>query len=242
VETLARDTQSHFGAAVRFYGTRFDPSLASQLKIRVLFIVDENDPLCPVDLLRPMESQITQICRVLRTVSHTLMDQTNQSKFAQNGFALEALSKLTVFNQKYPKPGSSTLKKEREDLQNRVDYLQKQVDCYEDKGPVIDAVVWYDGSVWRAAIDTQDLEEDPEHGKLANFTPLTNYRVERKYGVFSKLDACTVSVNIYNDGSILSIVTDCSPHGTHVAGITAAYHPEEHLLNGIAPGAQIISY
>lgn len=154
---------------------------------------------------------------------------------------LEALSKLTAFDQKHPKPGSSTLKKEREDLQNRVDYLQKQLDCYEDKGPVIDAVVWYDGSVWRAALDTQDLEEDPEHGKLANFTPLTNYRIERKYGVFSKLDACTVSVNIYNDGSILSIVTDCSPHGTHVAGITAAYHPEEHLLNGIAPGAQIIS-
>lgn len=58
VETLARDAQSHFGAAVCFYGTRFDPSLASQLKIPVLFIVGENDPLCPVDLLRQMESQI----------------------------------------------------------------------------------------------------------------------------------------------------------------------------------------
>lgn len=64
VETLARDTQSHFGAAVCFYGTRFDPSLASQLKIPVLFIVGENDPLCPVDLLRQMESQIkgSQVC------------------------------------------------------------------------------------------------------------------------------------------------------------------------------------
>ncbi|GLJ55052.1 hypothetical protein SUGI_1181660 [Cryptomeria japonica] len=58
VETLARDTQSRFGAAVCFYGTRLDPSLAAQLKIPVLFIVGENDPLCPVDLLHKMESQI----------------------------------------------------------------------------------------------------------------------------------------------------------------------------------------
>ncbi|GLJ21474.1 hypothetical protein SUGI_0396320 [Cryptomeria japonica] len=154
---------------------------------------------------------------------------------------LDAFKKLTAFDQKHPKPDNHALKKEREDLQNRVDYLKKQASIYEDKGPVIDAVVWNDGDVWRAAFDTQDLEEDAECGKVANFTPLTNYRTEKKYGVFSRLDACTFSVNIYNNGSILSVVTDCSPHGTHVAGITAAYHPEEPMLNGIAPGAQLIS-
>lgn len=47
---------------------------------------------------------------------------------------------------------------------------------YDDKGPAIDAVVWYDGEVWRVALDTQSLEDDPDCGKLANFVPLTNYR------------------------------------------------------------------
>lgn len=59
------------------------------------------------------------------------------------------------------------------------------------------------------------------------------YRTERKYGVFSKLDACTFVTNVYNDGNILSIVTDSSPHGTHVAGIASAFHPKvsQHANN-----------
>lgn len=55
---------------------------------------------------------------------------------------------------------------------------------------------------------------------------LGTYRIERKFGMFSKLDACTFVANVYDDGNILSIVTDSSPHGTHVAGIATAFHPE----------------
>jgi len=91
-------------------------------------------------------------------------------------------------------------------------------------------------------------------------------RLERKYAIFSKLDACSFVANVYNDGNLVSIVTDCSPHATHVAGIAAAFHPDvcyltvgfsfvlkfskallcwvltqEPLLNGAAPGAQLIS-
>lgn len=47
---------------------------------------------------------------------------------------------------------------------------------YEDNGPVIDAVVWHDGDLWRAALDTQDMEEESGLGKLADCIPLTNYR------------------------------------------------------------------
>ncbi|XP_047941197.1 tripeptidyl-peptidase 2 isoform X1 [Salvia hispanica] len=162
-------------------------------------------------------------------------DEKNQEAIS------DAVKQLFDFDKKHPKVDDTNLKKKREDLQSKVDLLRKQSDNYDDKGPIIDAVVWHDGEVWRAALDTQNLEDEAGCGKLANFVPLTNYRIERKYGTFSKLDACTVVLNVYNEGNVLSIVTDSSPHGTHVAGITSAYNSKEPLLNGVAPGAQIIS-
>ncbi|KAF5457840.1 hypothetical protein F2P56_021917 [Juglans regia] len=162
-------------------------------------------------------------------------DEKNQEEIAK------AVKHLDEFNQKHTKVEDANLKKAREDLQKRIDILRKQAESFDDKGPVIDAIVWHDGEVWRVAIDTQSLEDDSDSGKLADFMPLTNYRIERKFGVFSKLDACTFVVNVYDEGKILSIVTDSSPHGTHVAGIATAFHPKESVLNGVAPGAQLIS-
>ncbi|XP_047082269.1 tripeptidyl-peptidase 2-like isoform X1 [Lolium rigidum] len=162
-------------------------------------------------------------------------DEENQEAISR------ALNQLNEFEKKHSKPDDAKLKKAKEDLQDRLDCLRKQADGYDDKGPVIDVVVWHDGDVWRVAVDTQGLECNKDCGKLADFVPLTNYRIERKFGIFSKLDACSFVANVYDDGNLVSIVTDCSPHATHVAGIAAAFHPEEPLLNGVAPGAQLIS-
>ncbi|XP_030500340.2 tripeptidyl-peptidase 2 [Cannabis sativa] len=162
-------------------------------------------------------------------------EEQNQEEIAN------AVKQLDEFEQKHCKLEDANIKRVREDLQNRVDYLRKQADSYDDKGPVIDAVVWHDGEYWVAALDTQSLDDDPDSGKLADFLPLANYRVQREYAVLSKLDACTVVLNVYDEGNVLSIVTDSSPHGTHVAGIASAFHPKEPLLNGVAPGAQLIS-
>ncbi|XAR53659.1 Tripeptidyl-peptidase II [Bertholletia excelsa] len=171
----------------------------------------------------------------LKTERKKKWDEKHQEAVA------EAVKQLDEFDKKHVKVEDAQLKRVHEDLQNRVEYLRKQTDSYDDKGPVIDAVVWHDGEVWTVALDTQSLEDDPERGKLADFVPLTNYRIERKFGIFSSLDACSFVVNVYDEGKILSVVTDSSPHGTHVGGIATAFHPKEPLLNGVAPGAQLIS-
>ncbi|XP_074561420.1 tripeptidyl-peptidase 2-like [Curcuma longa] len=176
------------------------------------------------------------------TLSSRLKEERKKKWDEKNQEAIsEALRQLNEFEKKHVKLEDLTLKKAHEDLQNRLDFLRKQAESYDDKGPVIDVVVWNDGDFWRVAVDTQSLEDTPDKGKLADFVPLTDYRTERKFGIFSKRDACSFVTNVYDDGNLVSIVTDCSPHGTHVAGIATAYHPEEPLLNGIAPGAQLIS-
>ncbi|CAA6655602.1 unnamed protein product [Spirodela intermedia] len=151
-------------------------------------------------------------------------DEKNQEAIS------EALKCLNEFDKKHIKSDDLSVKNVRDDLQNKIDFLRKQAEIYDDRGPVIDVVAWYDGNVWRAALDTHSLEDDPENGKLVDFVPLTNFRTERKYGIFSRLDACSFVINIYEGGNVVSIVTDSSPHGTH-----------EPLLNGVAPGAQLIS-
>ena len=78
-------------------------------------------------------------------------------------------------------------------------------------------------------------------GLLEDCCPMTDFSAERQWSQFGDKDSCTFCVNFYDDGDILSVVTDCSPHGTHVAGIAASFHPDQPELNGIAPGAQIVS-
>lgn len=125
--------------------------------------------------------------------------------------------------------------KERDDFQARLDELTALQDSFEDPGPVFDCVVFNDGAVWRAAIDTN------ENGDLGDEKVLTNYRLERQFGTFSDIDMLNYAVNIYDEGNLLSIVTDSGAHGTHVAGIVAANHPDHPELNGLAPGAQLVS-
>ena len=57
-----------------------------------------------------------------------------------------------------------------------------------------------------------------------------------RYSTFSFLDSCNFALNIYDEGSTLSIVVDAGAHGTHVAGITSAFFEDDPAMNGIAPG------
>lgn len=65
IEVLARDQGACFGIGVSFYGTRMDASIASEVQVPVLFISGDNDPLCPVSLLRDMEKSIGKGARVV---------------------------------------------------------------------------------------------------------------------------------------------------------------------------------
>ena len=104
-----------------------------------------------------------------------------------------------------------------------------------DVGPVYDCLVWDSGSGLRAGIDTS------EQGDLANGLNLGIYRETFEYGTLSPMDQITVSVNIWDEGNLLEIVSMPSSHGTHVASIAAANFPENPDKNGVAPGAQLVS-
>ena len=104
-----------------------------------------------------------------------------------------------------------------------------------DLGPVFDCIVFYDGSEWWAAVDTS------ETGDMSTAEAMTDFSKRRQFARISDIDAMNYCVNIFDNGKVLSIVVDAGAHGSHVAGIIAAHHPEAPERNGVAPGAQIVS-
>ena len=126
-------------------------------------------------------------------------------------------------------------KRERAEIQTKIDLISSFNSSYNDPGPIYDCVAFHDGKVWRAAVDT-DEDGDFNDEKL-----MTNFRTERQWSSFGKQAMMNFVLNIYDNGDTLSIVTDVGAHGTHVAGIVAANYPEKPELNGLAPGAQIVS-
>jgi tripeptidyl-peptidase-2 len=104
---------------------------------------------------------------------------------------------------------------------------------------ILDCVVFHDGQDYRAVLyggndDLHDVNEE-----LDQLIPLAAYRKERQYGTVSSVDQYNYAVNFHDDASVLSIVGDCTPHGTHVAGIAALADGPDR--SGVAPGAQLIS-
>jgi len=153
---------------------------------------------------------------------------------AQQQAELKLRSEIVAWEAAHPKPTQDE-KKEREELKARLEQLQSAGKQAEDPGPLYDCIVFHDGNVWRAVVDTD------EDGDLAEEQRLTDFRLERQFASFPSAVSLNFAVNVYEKGRLLSIVTDCGAHGTHVAGIVAGHFPDEPELNGIAPGAQIVS-
>lgn len=115
----------------------------------------------------------------------------------------------------------------KQEHENRIQLAQAwQKSASNDFGPVVDCVVYNDGTNWRAIVDTS------EKGECAELPAMANYFLERQYRRFSDRDLMNFCVNIYNNGNTLCIVTPAGSHGTHVAGIVGAYYPTQPELNG----------
>ncbi|DBA02238.1 TPA: hypothetical protein N0F65_007648 [Lagenidium giganteum] len=122
----------------------------------------------------------------------------------------------------------------KKDLDARLTVLADLEKAYDDAGPVYDCVVFHDGKHWRGAVSN-------EHGDFSDAAAMTDYKIEHQYGTFCSESHYNYALNIYDNGNTLSIVCDAGAHGTHVAGIVAAYHPDQPECNGVAPGAQIVA-
>ena len=105
-----------------------------------------------------------------------------------------------------------------------------------DPGPLFDVVSFFDGNDWTVVIDVSE-EGNLEHGGVK----LRPFKTSGDYASLSTTDLLNVSVNIYDGGDLVQLVTVSSSHGTHVASMAAANFPEAPEKNGLAPGAQIVS-
>ncbi|XP_052750158.1 tripeptidyl-peptidase 2 [Galleria mellonella] len=123
----------------------------------------------------------------------------------------------------------------KEELEARVEVLQNAEKKYTDLGPTYDCVLFHDGDVWRACIDTSEC------GDLASGPLLGEYSVTHEHAHLTDLDEMTISINVHDEGQTLEVVGMCSTHGTHVAAIASGYFADEPEKNGVAPGAKIIS-
>ncbi|KHJ99610.1 peptidase, S8/S53 family [Oesophagostomum dentatum] len=125
-------------------------------------------------------------------------------------------------------------KHERENLASKLEFL-KSMDKLEDKGPVADCIVWNNGEIWQACIDTSF------RGRLKLCKALGDFRYTSNYAKISDRDEASYSVRIENAGNRLEICLASGAHGSHVACIAAAYEESRPNTSGLAPGAQIIS-
>jgi tripeptidyl-peptidase-2 len=146
------------------------------------------------------------------------------------------------------------------DLSDKHQCLMDSYKSYKPTGPILDVVTFRnkDGAMM-ALVPT---EEDAVYKQITDPTvamveksastsahaldytglkPIPDYRTS---GVHKRLDSLSMvnfSLSFPVPGEIMTITTDAGAHGSHVAGIAAGYYPNDPSLNGVAPGAQIIS-
>lgn len=149
------------------------------------------------------------IKRAFELFPKPLVDRTKRERAEATGKEVAALLAAAMEEQAAfaafhpsPLPGSPEAAT-AEELAKRVSLLKdSQVLPSEDLGPVYDVVSWHDGAVWRAVIDSAC------NGDLSAETGFTDYRRELQWGVLDSSTLLSYAFNFYDDGDVLSIVTD----------------------------------
>lgn len=150
-------------------------------------------------------------------------------------------TELTTLKSKSPDS-----KKEIADLEAQIETLQGWMKSFDDSGPIYDIFLIKRDLDWQVGVYVPPFDNFDPARKEEEVIDLTSvpfigeFYKNQEYRSFSEQDVLNYSVNVYEEGSIVSIVTNAGSHGTHVAGIVGAYYGEESL-NGIAPGCQIVA-
>ncbi|KAI9298369.1 subtilisin-like protein [Neoconidiobolus thromboides FSU 785] len=108
-----------------------------------------------------------------------------------------------------------------------------------ENNTMLDVIVFSDGENYRVAVDWD------QNGDLSESQALLDYSINREYWKLNykkfPYELLNINVKIYANGKLISLVSSAGTHATHVAGILASHHPEDISLDGVAPGAQIVS-
>ncbi|MDG2201033.1 MAG: S8 family serine peptidase [Phycisphaerales bacterium] len=167
-------------------------------------------------------------------VSRMKKERRKEFDIKQRALEADAATKLEAFRRDHEEETDDE-RREREELEARLEHLRELAEGYDDPGPVYDCIVFHDGEHWRGVIDRD------EDGDLSDEVLLEDYRIHHHWSTFGTTDLMNYGINVYEEGDVLSIVVDSGSHGTHVAGTVAAHFPGQPELDGIAPGAGIVS-
>ena len=121
----------------------------------------------------------------------------------------------------------------KENLDGMTEFLNSCDKKFLDTKTTFDCVLFESKDGWTAVIDTT------ETGDLENAVVVREYT---KFHDMARVDEyLSISINVHDEGNTLEVVGMCSSHGTHVASIASGYDAENEDLNGVAPGAKIVS-
>jgi len=171
--------------------------------------------------------------KIIKERKEKQWDPDHKTYLANATRDLNAVIKEQESNKSSTIPREEKLKKE--ELEAKVDVLNTLEKKHNDLGFVYDCIVFHDGEIWRACLDTSEC------GDLESCHLLGEYSKTRDFVSVTPKHKMHYSINVHEEGNVLEIVSVCSTHGTHVAAIAAANFPDAPERNGVAPGAQIIS-